>query len=165
MLAMFKTSRTAGIAAAVLVALSSGAFAHEYKAGDLTIGHPWSRATLPGAKVAAGYLTVTNGGSAPDRLVAATGAIAGKTEIHEMSVDAAGVMTMRPLTAGVDIPAGATVELKPGGMHIMFMDLTGAVKAGEMFKGTLTFEKAGTVDIEFKVEDKGKQPDHMNHDG
>lgn len=142
-----------GTVLALLAALPT--FAHEFKAGDISVGHPWSRATLPGAKVAAGYLTVTNNGSTPDRLVSATGEIAGKTEIHEMSVDAAGVMTMRPLQDGIEIPAGGTVELKPGGMHVMFMDLNQPAKPGEKFKGMLTFEKAGSIEVEFSVDNKG----------
>jgi periplasmic copper chaperone A len=88
--------------------------AHEFKAGDIEVMHPWSRATPEGAKVAAGYAVLKNDGSSPDRLVSATGEIAGKTEIHEMAVDANGVMTMRPVPGGLEIPAGGTVELKPG---------------------------------------------------
>lgn len=125
--------------------------AHEYKLGDLEIGHPWSRATPPGAKVAAGYATIRNGGAGADRLLSASAEIAGRAEIHEMAVDDKGVMTMRPVQ-GVDVPAGGAAELKPGGFHIMFMDLKAGAKEGERFKGTLTFEKAGTVEVEFAVQ-------------
>ena len=81
--------RIAALSAAALASallFSQAATAHEFKQGDLTIGHPWSRATLPGAKVAAGYLTVKNAGSTPDRLISVTADIAGKGEIHEMTV-------------------------------------------------------------------------------
>lgn len=128
--------------------------AHEFKAGSLTIGHPWARATPPGAKVAGGYLTIENGGAEPDRLVAVTAEIAGRAELHEMAV-VDGVMKMRPLNDGVDIPAGGSVTLEPSGYHMMLMDLTRPLKEGESFAGTLTFEKAGTVDVTFKVESIG----------
>jgi copper(I)-binding protein len=75
-------------------------------------------------------------------------------------------MTMRPLEQGVELPAGAKVEFKPGGYHIMFMDLKQQLKQGEMMKGTLTFEKAGTVDVEFKVDSiaaKGAEGEHKGH--
>ncbi|MFB2550005.1 copper chaperone PCu(A)C [Ensifer soli] len=143
---------------------SAPLFAHEFKLGDLEIVHPWSRATPPGAKVAAGYLKIRNDGSAPDRLVSVTGAIAGRGEIHEMNVDGNGVMTMRPLPDGLEIPAGGEVELKPGGFHIMFLDLKEPAKEGVKFKGTLTFEKAGSIDVEYAVDKAGgapqKQDDH-----
>lgn len=148
----------------LLFAMTHVLWAHEFKAGDIEIIHPWSRATPEGAKVAAGYLVLKNNGSSPDRLIAATGEIAGKTEIHEMAVDANGVMTMRPLTAGLEVPAGGEVELKPGSFHIMFMDLKKGAKQGETFAGTLTFEKAGTVNVDYSVEGMNGGSDHDNHD-
>ncbi len=148
----------------LLFALSQSAFAHEFKVGDIEIDHPWSRATPAGAKVAAGYLTIRNEGATPDRLVAVTGSIAGKTQIHEMAVDSSGVMTMRELAGGLEIPAGGEVALKPGSFHIMFMDLKEPAKEGETFKGTLTFEKAGTVDVEFAVGKMGGD-EGMSHGG
>ncbi len=147
--------RLAGAAAAltftVLLAGPWAASAHEFKVGDLEIDHPWSRATPPGAKVAGGYLTVTNHGSAPDRLVSISSDIAAKAEVHEMAVKD-GVMTMRPVEGGVEIPAGGKVELKPGGYHLMLMGLKHPAKQGENFPATLTFEKAGSVTVEFQVE-------------
>lgn len=134
--------------------IASQALAHDFKAGPLTIGHPWARATPPGAKVAGGYLTIENTGAEPDRLIAATVEIAGRAEIHEMAV-VDGVMKMRPLDNGVEIPAGGSVELKPGGYHLMLMDLKQPLKEGEGFSGTLTFEKAGTVDVAYDIESIG----------
>lgn len=139
--------------------------AHEFKAGEIEIGHPWSRATPQGAKVAVGYLKLTNAGAEADRLVSVSGEIAGRTEIHEMTVDENGVMTMRPVEGGIDIPAGGTVELKPGGLHIMFLDLKQAAIEGVKFKGTLTFEKAGPVDVEFAVDAMGGDAGHADHGG
>lgn len=162
-------SAVAGIAAALIAAAVTAAPAHEFKAGDIEIVHPWSRATPEGAKVAAGYLTLKNDGAEPDRLVSVGGAIAGKSEIHEMSVDQAGVMTMRPVSGGIEIPAGGSVELKPGSFHIMFMELKHGIKQGEEFKGSLTFEKAGTVEVEFAVDamggSMGGQGEHDDHGG
>lgn len=151
----------AAFALALLFAMSHSLLAHEFKAGDLEIVHPWSRATPEGAKVAAGYLAVKNHGSTADRLVSASGEIAGLAQIHEMAVDAAGVMTMKQLADGLEIPAGGEVALKPGSFHIMFMDLKKPVKQGEPFKGTLTFEKAGTVEVEYSVDAMGG--DHDDH--
>jgi copper(I)-binding protein len=138
----------------LLVATAQPLLAHDFKAGSIVVDHPWSRATPPGAKVAAGYVALRNEGGEADRLVAASGAIAGRTEIHEMAVDGNGVMTMRPVE-GVEIPAGGSAELKPGGFHIMFLDLQAGAKEGESFKGSLTFEKAGTIEVEFAVEAMG----------
>ena len=138
------------VAAALFVPLSPEA--HEYKAGTLEIVHPWLRAPVPGAKVAAGYLTLKNSGQQVDRLESVSTDLAGKVEVHEMSVDSAGVMTMRRLAAGVEIPPGATVELKPGSLHIMFINLREQPPQDGKVKATLTFEKAGSVEVEFSVE-------------
>lgn len=159
---------TKSILAAVAISLSLGgaALAHDYKAGALKIDHPWSRATPGGAKVGGGYLVIENTGTSADRLVSVTApSIAGKTEIHEMAVTN-GVMTMRPLDSGIEIAPGAKVEFKPGGYHIMFMELKQPLKQDERVKGTLTFEKAGTVEVEFKVEAVGARgADHGAHKG
>lgn len=130
-------------------------YAHDFKIGELEIDHPWSRATPNGAKVAGGYLTITNHGKSGDKLISATGEVARKTEIHEMKVDDKGIMTMRPLNDGLLIPAEGKVELKPGSYHLMFMDLRHGIKEGETFKGSLTFEKAGTVNVEYTVDAMG----------
>ena len=121
------------------------------KAGDLTIETPWLRATPGGARVAGGYVTLTNAGKEPDRLVGAAIPQAGRAEIHSMSMEN-GVMRMAPVEGGLAIEPGKTVALKPGGFHVMFMDLKAPVKAGEPIKGSLQFEKAGTVEVVFRVE-------------
>ncbi|MDQ0559946.1 copper(I)-binding protein [Rhizobium mesoamericanum] len=126
------------------------ATASDIKVGAIDISHPSTRAMVPGAKVGGGYLTLTNTGSIDDRLVTITSERAAKAEVHQMSVNN-GVMTMRPVTDGLVIPAGQTIELKPGGYHIMFMDVAQPFKEGEMIKATMTFEKAGSVDVEFAV--------------
>ncbi|WP_292622453.1 copper chaperone PCu(A)C [Mesorhizobium sp.] len=145
-----------------LLACVPGAFAHEFKVGELEIGHPWSRATPPGAKVAGGYFTVTNKGNSPDRLLSISSDISDKVELHEMGIKD-GVMTMRPVTGGLEIPAGGKVALKPGGYHLMFIGLKRQPKQGEKFPATLTFEKAGSVTVEFAVEGMGEMGGMEDH--
>ncbi|MDX8522923.1 copper chaperone PCu(A)C [Mesorhizobium sp. MSK_1335] len=147
----------------LLLACVPGARAHEFKVGDLEIEHPWSRATPPGAKVAGGYFTVINKGSAPDRLLSISSDISDKAELHEMGVKD-GVMIMRPVEGGLEIPAGGKVALKPGAYHLMFTGLKRQPKQGEKFPATLTFEKAGSVKVEFLVEGMGDTDDmDMDH--
>lgn len=124
------------------------------RVGALTIAQPWMRATPAGATVAGGYVRITNAGATPDRLVAASIPLAGRGEVHEMA-NVGGVMTMNEVAGGLAIPPGGTVELKPGGYHLMFMDLASGPKAGETVHGTLTFETAGKVDVVFRVSPVG----------
>jgi hypothetical protein len=138
-------------AIALLVVMATGAQAREYKLGALQITHPWARATPKGAQVAGGYMKIINTGTTPDRLTGGSVEIAKGFEIHEMSMDN-GVMKMRELKDGLAIPAGATVEFKPGSYHIMMTNLARPLAKGERVKGSLTFEKAGKVDVEFAVQ-------------
>ena len=138
------------------VAGVASAAAQEIKAGDLAIDKPWSRATPAGAKVAAGYMTITNKGSAADRLVGASTSAAGKVEVHEMAMKD-GVATMRPLAGGLAIDPGKTVTLAPGGYHLMLMDLKAPLTQGEKLPLTLEFEKAGKVDVTLDVQAVGAQ--------
>jgi copper(I)-binding protein len=156
------TSMLAGVAALMAVA-AAPAGAQETRAGDLVITQPWSRATPAGAKVAGGYLTIENKGSAPDRLVSGTGDVAGRVEIHEMAMNN-GVMTMRPLDKGLTIEPGKTVKLAPGGYHVMLMDLKSPLKQGEKVPLTLEFEKAGKVTLSLDVQGVGAQAP-MDHSG
>lgn len=126
------------------------AAADDVKAGSLVIGHPWSRQSPMGADVAAGFLVITNQGAEDDRLLKATADITPNVQLHDMQMTG-DVMKMVELPEGIPIPAGGTVELKPQSLHIMFMGLQSQPKLGEIFKGTLTFEKAGAVDVEFEV--------------
>src|SRR5690606_16428106 len=98
----------ARIFAAAAILASHSAFAHEYRIADIEIGHPWSRATLPAAKVGGGYLTLKNEGTSADRLLGGSSPVAGRVEIHSMEVKD-GVMTMRPVADGLEIPTGETV--------------------------------------------------------
>lgn len=136
----------AALAAAILVV--TPAFAHNgiTHLGTLNITLPFTRATLPNAPVGGGFLTIENTGAVADRLVSATSTVAAKTQIHEMAMEGE-VMKMRELTEGIEIPAGETVVLAPGGLHIMFIGLKQAFVEGETIAVTLTFEKAGSVEV------------------
>lgn len=152
-------------ASAFLLAGLHAVAAHEFKVGDLEIEHPWSRESPAGARVGGGYLVINNGGDSPDRLVSVSSEISAKAEVHEMTVKD-GVMTMRALDGGLEVPAGGSVALEPGGYHLMFIDLKRQPKKGESFAATLTFEKAGSVNVEFSVEDMGSsEGQHGKHGG
>ena len=137
---------------AVLALSACAVLAHDFTLGDLKIHHPASRATLPGQPVGGGFMTITNKGGEADRLVSITAPdVSDDVQIHEMAIEN-DVMKMRQLPDGVEIPAGAKVELKSGGLHVMFMKIKHPFKEGESFKATLTFEKAGPVEVNFKIE-------------
>jgi periplasmic copper chaperone A len=135
---------------AVALALSAApAVAQEFKAGDIVVEKPWARATPKGAEVGSGYMDIQNKGSAPDRLTGGSVDFA-TVEIHQMS-SVNGVMQMRELKDGVNIPANGSVGLSPGGYHLMFTHLTHPLTKGESIKATLNFEHAGPVEVEFNV--------------
>jgi periplasmic copper chaperone A len=139
-----------------LSTLPACAQAHETlsKDGTILIQNLWTRATPNGAKVAGGFITITNKGTAPDRLIGGSAKIAGHVEVHEMAMDN-GVMKMRELPKGLEIKPGETVELKPGGFHIMLMNIKEPTVDGGKVEGTLVFEKAGTIDIFYHVRAMG----------
>ena len=147
---------------AALTFTAFAAFANDARSQTVTIAKPWARATPTNAPVAGGFMTITNKGAQPDRLTGGAFDISGRVEIHEMAM-ANGVMTMRQVPGGLEIKPGSSVELKPGSYHIMFIGLKRQLKQGETIKGTLTFEKAGTVPIEVSVEGMGAQQAPMNH--
>ncbi|MBS7701511.1 MULTISPECIES: copper chaperone PCu(A)C [unclassified Chelatococcus] len=138
------------LAIGMIFASAQTVLAHDTTVESLTVSQPWSRATPGGAKVASGYLVIRNTGDQPDRLIAATSGISGRTEIHEMAVKD-GVMTMRPLADGLTVPAKGEIVLKPGSYHLMFVDLKSGLQEGEPFQAQLTFEKAGSVALTFDV--------------
>jgi len=146
---MTSVIRTAALAALVLT-LATPLRAEDIKAGDLVISQAWSRATPGGAKVGGGYLTIENKGATPDRLLGGTSDVADKIEVHEMSM-ANGVMTMRPVAGGLAIPPGKTVTLAPGGYHLMLLGLKAPLAQGQSVPVTLTFEKAGAVNLFLEV--------------
>jgi periplasmic copper chaperone A len=151
---MRRTLSTLMASSLALLVIAAPLAAHDYTLGDLVIAHPWTRATPPGAPVAGGYLAITNKGGAADRLVAVSFAGASNVEIHEMKMDG-DVMKMAELPGGLVIEPGATVRLEPGGFHLMLMGLSAQLTKGQTIKGALTFDKAGTIAVEFAVEALG----------
>ena len=138
------------LAAALLIVTPTFAHNGVIHLGEINISLPFTRATLPNAPVGGGFLTIENTGAEADRLISATSSVAKDTQIHEMAMEG-DVMKMRELPDGLEIPAGQTVVLAPGGFHIMFMGLNQAFVEGETVTVTLTFEKAGTVEVPLPV--------------
>jgi periplasmic copper chaperone A len=157
-----KTPTSMSIAHLILCAtifscvVAAPARAEDVKTGDLVITQAWSRATPGGAKIAGGYLTIENKGSAPDRLIGGSADVADKVQVHEMATNN-GVMTMRQLDQGLTIAPGKTVKLAPGGSHLMLLDLKGPLKQGDKVAVTLEFEKAGKVKLSLDVQGVGAQ--------
>lgn len=131
---------------------SSLAGAQDLKVGQVQIGHPYARSTSVGQSVGSAYLSLRSTGVA-DRLLSAKTPLAAAVELHSMSMQG-DVMRMRQIDS-VELPAGQTTELKPGGLHMMLTGLKGPLKVGSRFPMTLVFEKAGSVEVEFKVEAPG----------
>jgi copper(I)-binding protein len=153
-------------AVAIAFCLNTNAMANDYTVGSIEINSSWSRATPKGAQTAIGYMTIKNNGSTADRLVGGSIDIADRFQLHAMTMED-GVAKMRELS-GVEIKPGQTVEFKPGGSHIMFVDLKHPLSKGDHINGTLVLERAGTVEIEYSVEGIGAQQgpqsmDHMQH--
>ena len=142
----------AAIVAAILVV--TPAFAHNgvVHLGAINISLPFTRATLPNAPVGGGFFTIENEGPEADRLISASSPAADVVQIHEMAMEG-DVMKMRPLSEGLELPAGQTVVLSPGGFHLMFMGLKQAFVEGQTVPVTLVFEKAGTVELALPVLD------------
>ncbi len=129
---------------------ASPAAAHEYKVGDIAIGHPWSRPAAAGMN-GVGYLTLTNTGDTPDVLVAVKSEAAAMVQIHESSMTG-GVMRMTRLKNGVAIPAHGGAALAPGGKHVMMMKLKQALAVGDKVPATLVFKNAGSINVVFVVQ-------------
>lgn len=151
---VFATALTLGS-----LASSVSAYAHEVKAGNLVIHHPWARQAPASADVMAGFMKIINTGTVDDRLVSVTAAIANVVQLHDMKMEG-DVMKMFEVPGGIVIPAGQTVELKPKSLHLMFIGLKSEPMEGEEIKGQLMFEKAGLVDVEFEVTAPGGEAHH-----
>ncbi|WP_322796886.1 copper chaperone PCu(A)C [Tepidiforma sp.] len=134
----------------------------EFKLGDLTVIDPWVRAA-PATDVTAAYLTIKSSGAA-DTLVSVSSPIAGMVQLHEVVTEGS-TSKMQEKPGGFPVPANGSVELKPGGYHIMLMNLKQRPKEGETVELTLKFEKAGELKIAAPVKAaSGSSPD-MSHDG
>ena len=141
--------RAALVAGFLLASGSAPVAAHDYSGGDITVDHPWARATVGTSRPGGAYLTVINKGKAADRLLRAESAIAARVELHR-SVMEGGMMRMLPVEAIV-VPAGGEIELAPGGYHLMLMGLKAPLSAGARVPLTLVFEKAGRIDVKITV--------------
>jgi copper(I)-binding protein len=120
----------------------------------LEVTNVWGRPSPSAAANAAFYLTITNNTGTPDRLIGVSSPACSSAELHETYMKDGGVMGMRPVPGGVvEIPPGATVEFKPGGLHVMCIDIEPDLEAGGTVPLTLTFERAG--DLQFQVEIQG----------
>ncbi len=162
---VFKAGRSVAVTTALIAALGSAAIAegmkHATQVGDIMIEGAFARATLPNQPVAGAFMMLKNTGGVADRLISGETEIAGRVEIHEMAM-VGDVMKMRKLDDGLEIPAGEDVELKPGGYHVMFFDLKGPLKEGEMFEVTLEFAEAGKVVLPVMIMAKGAKSAHKH---
>ncbi|MDX2307639.1 MAG: copper chaperone PCu(A)C [Hyphomicrobium sp.] len=157
---MLTTIRVLSLVGAALVAGAAitGVAAHEYAATDIEVRHPWARATPGGTSVGAAFLEIASKSKSDDKLIGANSPIAGKVEIHAHE-HADGVMRMRKVD-GLDVPAGASVVLKPAGYHVMLFDLKKPLVEGELLPLTLVFEKSGAVTIDATIEPVGARGPH-----
>jgi len=150
-------------AAIAVILVATAAFAEPVQVGSITIDKAWSRATPKAAKAGGGYMAITNNGDSTDKLIAVSSEAARKTEIHNMSIKD-GVMHMAPVDGGLEIKPGETVELKPGGYHVMFMGLKAPLKMGDMVMVKVQFENAGMAMVHMPIAKIGaKAMDHSMH--
>jgi periplasmic copper chaperone A len=130
--------------------LAGPAVAADYHVGSLQISQAWARATPKGADTGAAYMTVTNTGAKPERLSCLSSDAAAKCQIHQMSMDN-GVMKMREIKGGVEVKPGETVTFKPGGYHVMLVDLKAPLVRGKMVAATLQVDTGATAQVEFPI--------------
>jgi copper(I)-binding protein len=145
---------------ATLAIIALPAVAHDYTAGDVAIGHPWTRAAGANGNGAA-FMQLRNTGAQPDRLISASTPAARTVELHTMTRDG-DVMRMRPVQ-DIPVPAGGAVALQPGGFHIMMIGLTAPMNQGSRVPLTLRFERAGEVQVELAVEAAGARGSGHQH--
>jgi len=152
--------RRAALGAALSLLALPAARAQEVSAGALRIAQPWTRAMRAGG-TGAGFMTIRNTGTTPDRLVAARSPVARVMELHT-HIREGDVMRMRPVPA-IELPAGQAVTLAPGGLHLMLIGLTQALDQGGRVPVTLVFERAGEVEVQLAVESAGARGATQGH--
>lgn len=145
-----------------IAAASPLAEAAEVRSGPIAVSDAWARGTTASAKAGGAFLTIANTGAAPDRLLSAVAEVAERAEIHA-TVESEGVMRMREVDGGVPLPPGQAVEFRPGGYHVMLMGLKRPLIPGEPFPLTLTFEKAGSVQVEIEIKPATYAPASAAH--
>lgn len=150
------------LAACFSAGLATAAVSHEYKAGTVTVSHPWARATPPGAKVGAAYFVAEASKAGGDTLIGAKADVAGRVELHT-HIEEKGVAKMRQVEK-VDVAAGKSLVFQPSGYHVMLMDLKAPLKEGDILPLTLVFAKAGEIKVEATIEKIGARGPHgMDH--
>ncbi len=147
---------------AILLAVVSFGFtgivqAQNAKVGSVQIESAYTRSTVPGQMAAGGFMKIENKGAA-DQLVSASSPISGEVQLHEMAMEG-NVMKMRQVK-DIPLPAGGSVELKPGGLHLMFMNIKAPLAAGETIPVKLKFAKAGEVEVKMPVNAMGNRGGH-----
>lgn len=152
-------SRTVSVLVLLLGLQAGAAWSHVHEKGDIQVRHPWSRATPPGAKVAVGYMEIRNRGAQPDRLLSASTTVAKRVEMHVTQREGE-VMKMRQVES-FEIPARERYALRPGGSHLMLVDIVQPLEKGERFTMKLRFERAGELEIELEVQERGSR--HPRH--
>ena len=135
--------------------------AQEAKVGSIKVEHAYTRATVPGQQVAGGFMKIENKGNGADQLVSASSPVAGEVQLHEMAMEG-NVMKMRQVK-DIAVPAGGSVELKPGGLHLMFMNIKAPLSAGESVPVKLKFAKAGEVEVKMPVNAMGQAGGAAKH--
>ena len=143
--------------AATTLGLGSSVHAQEAKVGNIKIENAYTRSTVPGQQVAGGFMKIENKGGV-DQLISASSPVAGEVQLHEMAMEG-NVMKMRQVK-DIAVPAGGAVELKPGGLHLMFMNIKAPLAAGESVPVKLKFAKAGEVEVKMPVNAMGAGAGH-----
>jgi periplasmic copper chaperone A len=147
------------LAVAALLLLAAQAIAHTQEKGDIEVRHPWSRATPTGAKLAVAYMELRNRGTQPDRLLSASTEVAKRVEMHVTHRE--GEVTKMRQVQSFQIPGRERYALRPGGAHLMLVDLAQPLKKGQRFTMTLRFERAGELEVELEVQEMGSR--HPRH--
>lgn len=155
----WKTRSVSVLCFAALLFHAGVAWPHTFEKGELQVRHPWSRQTPPGAKVGVGFMEIRNRGSSPDRLLGVSTPAAGRVEMH-VTIREGEVMKMRQV-GSVEIPARERVQLRPGGAHLMLVDIVQPLEKGGRIPMRLRFERAGEMAIELEVQELGSR--HGRH--
>lgn len=145
----------------VALGFSFSAQAQEARVGSIKIEKAYTRSTVPGQMAAGGFMKIENKGSAADQLISASSPVAGEVQLHEMAMEG-NVMKMRQVK-DIVVPSGGEVELKPGGLHLMFMNIKAPLAAGETVPVKLKFAKAGEVEVKMPVNAMGQHGGAMKH--
>ena len=155
-----KSKVLATMSTSIGIAFGGAAMAQNAAVGSIKVENAYTRATAPGQQVAGGFLKIENKGVA-DQLLSASSPVAGEVQLHEMAMDG-NVMKMRQVK-DIPVPANGAVELKPGGLHLMFMNIKAPLTAGETVPVKLKFAKAGEVEVKMPVNAMGQHGGASKH--